>query len=184
MVHYKLTYFNGRGLAEIIRQVNGFSLFVVAKQDYEDVRLSFEEWPKHKDEMPFGQMPVLEVDGKKLCQSHAIGRYLARKFGYAGKSEFEQAAVDSIMDESKDFLLEVRPYFRTLLGFEKGDLETLVKEAVLPARDKFFPLFTKFLKNNKSGEGVLRHIRVQVVRSAHTQIHSHHTETTERSHVT
>ncbi|VDO19014.1 unnamed protein product [Heligmosomoides polygyrus] len=146
MVHYKLTYFNGRGPAEIIRQI-----FVVAGQDFEDVRLTFEEWPKHKAEMPFGQMPVLEIDGKQLAQSHAIGRYLARKFGYAGKSEFDEAVVDSIMDQTKDFFMEIRPYFRTLLGFEKGDLDALMKDVVLPARDKFFPLITKFLKNNKSG---------------------------------
>ncbi|EPB80177.1 glutathione S-transferase protein [Ancylostoma ceylanicum] len=43
MVHYKLTYFNGRGAAEIIRQI-----FVLAGQEYEDVRLTHEEWPKHK----------------------------------------------------------------------------------------------------------------------------------------
>lgn len=31
--------------------------------------------------MPFGQLPILEVDGLTLCQGHAINRYLARKFG-------------------------------------------------------------------------------------------------------
>lgn len=30
--------------------------------------------------MPFGQMPVLEVDGKKLPQSKAIAMFLAREF--------------------------------------------------------------------------------------------------------
>ncbi|VDP16738.1 unnamed protein product [Heligmosomoides polygyrus] len=110
--------------------------------------------------MPFGQMPVLEFDGKTLCQSHAIARYLARKFGYAGISEFDKAVVDSIMDQSKDFLTEIRPYFRALLGVEKGDPEELVKEVMLPARDRFFPLITKFLKNNKSGECVLPRVRI------------------------
>ncbi|PIO58089.1 glutathione S-transferase protein [Teladorsagia circumcincta] len=77
MVHYKLKYFDGRGLAEIVRQV-----LVVGGCDFEDVRYSFEEFPKHKEELPFGQVPVLEFDGKQLAQSHTIARYLARKFGY------------------------------------------------------------------------------------------------------
>jgi glutathione S-transferase len=33
-------------------------------------------------EFPFGQMPVLEIDGKEiLAQSNAIARYLAKEFG-------------------------------------------------------------------------------------------------------
>ncbi|VDO85511.1 unnamed protein product [Heligmosomoides polygyrus] len=61
MVQYKLTYFEGRGSAEIIRQCDPFlgqvliyvtaqlkPLFALGGQDYEDVRLSMEEWPKHK----------------------------------------------------------------------------------------------------------------------------------------
>ena len=31
--------------------------------------------------MPLGTMPVLEIDGEKSCQSNAIARYLAKKFG-------------------------------------------------------------------------------------------------------
>ena len=32
-------------------------------------------------EMPFGQLPVLEVDGEKISQSLTIARFLAAEFG-------------------------------------------------------------------------------------------------------
>ena len=73
---YKLTYFNARGAAEFIRHI-----FLVSKQEYQDNRVNKEDWPASKAKMPFGQMPVLEEDGKQLAQSIAIARYLSRKFG-------------------------------------------------------------------------------------------------------
>ena len=76
MVHYKLTYFNGKGLGEIIRLV-----FALAEQEYEDVRVEFAEWPALQPSTPFGKLPLLEEDGKILAQSNTIARYLARKFG-------------------------------------------------------------------------------------------------------
>ncbi|KAK6039743.1 glutathione S-transferase protein [Cooperia oncophora] len=102
--------------------------------------------------MPFGQLPVLEVDGKQLPQSYAIVRYLARKFGrFAGKNEWEQAQVDAIADQHKDFLNEARPYFKILMGMDKGDPETAAKEIFEPAQRKYFEMITKILKQNKSG---------------------------------
>ncbi|VDM67933.1 unnamed protein product, partial [Strongylus vulgaris] len=97
-------------------------IFVLADEKFEDVRYSFDEWPEHKSEMPFGQLPVLEVDGQQLAQSHAIARYLAKKFGLAPKCPFEEALVDSIMDQYKDFLNEIRLIFRVLGGVEQGDV--------------------------------------------------------------
>ncbi|CAJ0605928.1 unnamed protein product [Cylicocyclus nassatus] len=146
MVQYKLTYFEARGAAEVIRQI-----FALAGAEYEDVRISRDEWPKHKAEMPFGQMPVLEVDGQKLAQSFAIARYLAKKFGLTPKNPFEEAQVDSLMDQFKDFQNEVRPALMVLLGFAEGDKDKLIKEVLLPGRDKFFGFMTKFLKKNNTG---------------------------------
>ncbi|VDL65254.1 unnamed protein product [Nippostrongylus brasiliensis] len=150
-----------------------FQLFALAGQEYEDVRYSFEEWAEHKDKTPFGHVPVLEVDGKQLCQSRAIARYLARQFGYAGKNAFDEAVADSIADQYADFMAEARPFIRVSVGYEKGDavaevskangrlegyappvtqaMETLAKEVFLPACRKFLTLMTNFLKNNKSG---------------------------------
>ncbi|KAJ1370327.1 hypothetical protein KIN20_032024 [Parelaphostrongylus tenuis] len=146
MVHYKLTYLNGRGLAECARQ-----LFALADQQYEDVRLSREEFASIKSNMPFGQVPVLEIDGEELAESQAINRYLARTFGFAGKTPIEEAIVDSLGDQFSEYRGQIKPYLFVLFGFASGDLDKLKKEA-LPARDKFFGILTKFLqKNSDSG---------------------------------
>ncbi|VDL65510.1 unnamed protein product [Nippostrongylus brasiliensis] len=102
-------------------------------------------------EMPFHQIPVLEVDGKQLAQCHAICRFLARQFGLAGKSDFDAAMVDAITDQCKDFYIETTPYFRVAFGAIKGDKDDLKKSLFLPSREKLFTYLTKILKNNKSG---------------------------------
>lgn len=54
---------------------------------------------------PMGQMPILEFDGKKVIQSVAICRYLAKKLGIAGSNDFEAFEIDSIVDTLNDFRL-------------------------------------------------------------------------------
>ena len=53
--------------------------------------------------MPMGQMPVLEVDGKKAHQHVSICRYLAKQFGLYGANEWENLLVDSVVDTQNDF---------------------------------------------------------------------------------
>ena len=55
--------------------------------------------------MPFGQMPVLEIDGKKIVQSSAICRYLGKLVGLAGDSDFENLQIDSVLDSFNDLRL-------------------------------------------------------------------------------
>ncbi|VDM98871.1 unnamed protein product [Thelazia callipaeda] len=77
MPSYKLYYFDLMGRAEVIRLI-----FAQAEVPYEDIRFNKEDWATHyKPMMPFGQVPVLDEDGKLLSQSTAIALYLARKFG-------------------------------------------------------------------------------------------------------
>uniref|UniRef100_A0A914CN23 glutathione transferase n=1 Tax=Acrobeloides nanus TaxID=290746 RepID=A0A914CN23_9BILA len=102
-------------------------------------------------EMPFGQLPVLEVDGKQLPQSFAINRYLARKFGLAGKDDFEQAQVDAFGDSIKDFLHEIMPFILVVAGHAEGDKDALYKEKFVPAAEKYFPLYKKYLKEAEYG---------------------------------
>lgn len=46
----------------------------------QDKRISFDEWPNWKAKMPFGTMPVLEVDGKMIAQMAAIGKNVSRAY--------------------------------------------------------------------------------------------------------
>jgi glutathione S-transferase len=96
---YKLYYFNGRGLAEPSRLI-----FAIAGQKYEDIRYELDQWPEHKDEMPTGQIPVLEFNGTKLPQFGSIARFLAQQFQLAGKDNFEQAQVDAAADTVSDVI--------------------------------------------------------------------------------
>ena len=147
MVHYKLYYFPVRGYAETARQ-----LFALSKTPYEDIRLTHEEWPKHKAEMPFEKMPVLSMDGHMLPQSFAIIRYLARQFGYAGKNALEEATVDALGDLMKDYFSEAQPYFTAMRAQKPAaEQEKLKKEAFQPAVERLFKFLEKYLKKSKSG---------------------------------
>lgn len=52
--------------------------------------------------MPFGKVPVLEIDGKVLNQSVAITRYLAKKAGLAGNDDWESLLIDIAVDNITD----------------------------------------------------------------------------------
>ena len=58
--------------------------------------------PALKPSLPFGQLPVLEVDGVTIGQSMAIARYLANEYGIAGSSNMVKAQVDEVVDVMND----------------------------------------------------------------------------------
>ena len=134
---YKLVYFNIRGLAETSRY-----LFALAHQEYEDQRFpsapagstarpGFDEI---KDQLPFGQAPVLQLGGDSsglvIGQSKAIERFLARRFGFMGSSDVEAALVESIGEA----LVDCRTSYRKVqdspeakAGYWSGSFHTTMR---------------------------------------------------------
>eukprot|EP00058_Branchiostoma_floridae_P024899 XP_002610389.1 hypothetical protein BRAFLDRAFT_277735 [Branchiostoma floridae] len=98
---YKFTYFNARGRGELVRLI-----FAAAGVEYEDVRFDWEQWLafKAKGTTPMGQIPVLEVDGRMMCQSLAIARYVARETGLCGTTSWEEAQADMFVCGADDLL--------------------------------------------------------------------------------
>ena len=77
MTTFKLTYFDfngGRG--EPVRIA-----FHAAGIEFEDVRISFEEFMKCRDEMRFRCAPTLEIDGVEVTQSNSMLRFVGKQAG-------------------------------------------------------------------------------------------------------
>eukprot|EP01043_Picozoa_sp_COSAG02_P078257 COSAG02_NODE_17528_length_997_cov_2.965479_1_plen_131_part_10 len=68
----KLTYFNIQGAAEKVRLA-----LTLARIPFEDYRVPFPEWAALKPETPYGQLPLLSIDGgEPMAQSDAMLRYV------------------------------------------------------------------------------------------------------------
>lgn len=145
MSHYKLTYFNVRARAEILKLI-----FAAAGVEFEDNRLEGPQWPGLKPTTPFGSMPLLEVDGVTLAQTKAIGRFLAHRFGLAGETDVERAIADSVVDYHDDIATAAQ-------GFKNEKDEAKKAEGKKKFLDEQLPVFLErletILKKNPTGSG-------------------------------
>jgi glutathione S-transferase len=144
MVHYRLIYFNSRGRAEPLR-----FLFALAGVEYEDVRLDHgENWQAMKPKTPFGQVPVLEIDGVQVAQTKAIARYLGKEFNMAGRNNLESAKADMLVEGAEDVGAHMRPVFREKDPEKKKELFEVVKnDHITP----FLKRYEHFLEESGTG---------------------------------
>lgn len=139
MSTYRLTYFDGRGLGEASRY-----LLTLSGAQWEEVRLPVTfrpDGPPLKEEfdalkasgaLPFDQVPLLEVDGKKLAQSKAIERYLARTFGLYGATTLDSALIDSFSEGVTDFKIDWNKASYWAKAEEKEALQATFFETTVP----------------------------------------------------
>ena len=98
-----------------------------------------------------GKVPLLEVDGHKFPESFAIYRFLANRFGFAGKDEYEKALVDSTADFFRDATTDTRTFVSIAIGFAEGDKDAAYKEKFIPALDRTFSYLEPVVKKSGSG---------------------------------
>jgi glutathione S-transferase len=103
----KLTYFDihgGRGEpARLAMHIGGV--------DFEDDRITFQQFGERKSRFPFARVPVLEVDGIKLSQCNAINRYVGTLAGLYPTDPLEAASCDEAMDAVEDIVSKVATTF-------------------------------------------------------------------------
>ena len=97
----KLYYFDIYGRAESIR-----FLLSHAKVEYENINCGGDIMKELKEsgKLEFGQVPMLETDGKRFVQSWAILRYLGRTYGYYPETPELAWKIDSTIDAVEDYL--------------------------------------------------------------------------------
>merc|ERR1739836_333005 len=103
----KLVYFDAEGRAELTRLI-----LAQAGVEYEDFRIKREDWPAMKPTIPWNQLPMMEYDGKKIVQSVAMARFVARENGLAGKNNLEGAYADMLVDCMWDLANKFGPIMR------------------------------------------------------------------------
>lgn len=135
MPSYKLTYFGAKGRGEVVRFI-----FAQAGVPYDDVRLEYggQEWPKIKEGTPFGTMPILEVDGKQLCESMVIARFLGERFGLAGDSDMERAEIACVAEATMGILADYVATFYEQDETRRAAMMKKISEESAPAKLKYF----------------------------------------------
>jgi len=147
----KLYYFDARGLCEPIRWI-----LKIGGMEFEEFRNSMEGnrpgdpsgsplRPDVKKKTNWGQVPVMEFEGRKLCQSNAIARYFAKRYGLTGSNEWESALCDEYVDSARELLYGFVPLF---IETDVGKLEVLKKEVVEKMEERFLNKFNEIVEKN------------------------------------
>ncbi|XP_059167449.1 glutathione S-transferase 1-like [Physella acuta] len=139
----KLIYFDGRGRAEVTRL-----MLAAADVKNEDIRYIFQRWPAEKSKTPFGQLPVLNIDGKMFRQSLAIAAYIAKEAGFYPKSYLDGLKVDQVIQLGGDFQTVAMTALFHKDEAKKSELEKELKEVEVP---KYLDFFEKLLKESGTG---------------------------------
>lgn len=129
MPKLQLYYFDFLGRAEVARIA-----LELSGVEYEDVRLSRDQWAEFKPKTPYGQLPVMTVDGKMLAQSAAISRYCAKLAGLVPSNDLQAALCDELYEASSEIQALVYPSM--MMKDESEKLEARKKLVEGPLADK------------------------------------------------
>jgi len=149
MPDYKLTYFDVRGYAEFTRYVLAYG-----KADWQNDLVTFDRWSQLKPTTPMGQIPVLTLkDGRQLCQSRAILRFLAKQFGLVPNNDFDAALADMYVggiynDLYPKYIPCYQPYLKGGSLEDCKPIYATFKKESLPAS---LDLYEQFLSKHSSG---------------------------------
>ena len=121
MTAYKLTYFDMDGRAAPVR-----ICFHAAGIDFEDKRISFQDFMQLRESLRFNCVPTLEIDGEVVTQSNAMCRYVGKMAGLYPEDARQALYCDEALGAIEDLLHRMAPTF----GLEGDELKAAREELV------------------------------------------------------
>lgn len=105
-------------------------LFLSFQIAYDDIRLDFPTFGKQKaaGEFPFGSVPVLDVDGVRVCESNAILRFVGKQAGLYPNDAVQALRVDEILDLMEDIAATLKPTFSLPAGEKEEARRKLIAD--------------------------------------------------------
>ena len=122
MSKFKLTYFDmdgGRG--EPIRMAAA-----IGGIDFEDNRISFQEFGETRDKFPLTAVPTMEIDGVEHIQSNAMCRYIGKQAGLYPDDPRQAFLCDEVLETVDDASIAMVRTF----GLEGDEMKT-AREALI-----------------------------------------------------
>ncbi|GMT26246.1 hypothetical protein PFISCL1PPCAC_17543, partial [Pristionchus fissidentatus] len=146
---FKLIYFDVQWRCEPIR-----ILFRYFGQEFEDQRITNDEWQQMKPGAPFEQLPLLEIDGgkKTLSESLSIMRYLSKTLGpegFIGRTKTDSAKVDMFAYACNDLYIPIYFYQQAKSGQEQMISADGAKIQFELSAQRFLRCMEKALKSHR-----------------------------------
>lgn len=143
-------YFKQFGLGEGIRMILWFGKIPFENNFLPRPAKEPEKWAEVKKTLEFGAAPMLEIDGLKLVESHAIIAYVAEKIGIVPKTPKERYLAQSAGELLRDAVSAMIPFY---YAPPEGKLAALEKWIV--SLDQKLGYYEGRLKSNESQDYVV-----------------------------
>eukprot|EP00923_Selenidium_pygospionis_P034818 GHVN01060565.1.p1 GENE.GHVN01060565.1~~GHVN01060565.1.p1 ORF type:complete len:230 (-),score=49.69 GHVN01060565.1:154-783(-) len=144
MVAPKLYYFPMKGRSFAIRMAMEH-----AKMPYEFVPVSHEQFAADRQKYPMGQLPVMEIDGKMLCQTTALMSYIGGKTGLTPADAMEQIKVTEIQGCLHDLVNQLVPSMTEQDAGKKAEM----RKALIDPMSNSFNKIEKIVSGCSKKEG-------------------------------
>ncbi len=141
MPQLKITYFDMHGgRAEPVRLA-----LAIGNISFEDHRFSYPEFADIRKNTPFGQVPVLEVDGVQITQCDSMLRYAGKLAGLYPEDAYQALLCDEVMYVVEEAGVKMGPTYR-MAGEEQ-------KVARLALVNGHIPVYLRWLEKQLLARG-------------------------------